>query len=80
MLSRMAWHCAVVLNYLARAGVPLTFNDMGATLNIDHTQLHLIMRRLEGIGAIEREPLPDTGTGRRRSSYRASRLVRMASR
>ena len=60
-----------------RAGLPLTFTTMGAALGVDHTQLHHITRRLEALGAIDREPLPDIFKGRRQSSYKASRLVRM---
>lgn len=77
-LSISAWHRAIVLAYLARTGVPATMNQMGLALGIDHTTLHRALFSLEGMGAIDRELLPDSGKGMRQSLYQAARILRMA--
>lgn len=79
-LPKHKWQRAIVLAYLARTGVPVGLIDMGAVLATDHSTLWTALDALESMGAIEREPLPDVGTGRRRATYSVTRLIRMAAR
>lgn len=68
-----AWQRAIVLAYLARAGLPLTRHTIGGTLALDQTTLSKRLAELIEIGAVSAERGRD-----RRRYYFATQVVRMA--
>lgn len=73
VLTKGAWERAIVLQCLARSGLPLTRRDLGEALLVDPTTIGKRLSELIEIGAVGVERGRD-----RRSRYFVAPVVRMA--